>query len=367
MSDSESPLEHGGNIAAVSQAYGIARSQWLDLSTGINPYPYPVGDLPADLFQQLPYQSEAFCQAVTAYYGGHEWVAGNGSQQFIALLPKVLPALPVLLPDLGYQEHERFWRFNANPLQHYPAFGLQQATQAIDEALQQNPAQHLVVINPNNPSGLLLSTNQLIAWANQLQGGTLIVDEAFIDATSNSNSNTNFNANPNVSLLQPAQSELPENVIVLRSFGKFFGLAGVRLGFAFGRQKNEALRALKQWVGPWNINGAAQALAQKALTDHAWQQHNRTRLDGLMASTKAAIQPLVAALNCEGQAHQALYSSYLFDTPVVDFLFDAFCQQGILLRKIQHSGPHSLLRVGRYDLAHEARFKNAVLDVTQRL
>lgn len=353
MSNLNSPLEHGGNIEAVSAAFGIPLLHWLDLSTGINPYPYPVVNLEPDLFQKLPYESTQFRHAVSEYYGLNEFVAGNGSQQFIALLPRVLSPLPVLLPDLGYQEHERYWQFHGNELHNYPAFNADQAKQFIEAALEQNPAKHLLVINPNNPSGLLFSSQQLLDWAGRLQqGAMLIVDEAFMDAT------------PQSSLLH---DRLPVNVVVLRSFGKFFGLAGVRLGFAFSSPGNGVVQSLQQWLGPWNINGAAQALAARALSDVKWQQQNTQRLQQLMESTQIGIKPLMQVLNASRQVHWPLFSSYLLEKKVVDFLYDAFCQQGILLRKIEYNGQHSLLRVGRYILDEEERFQRAVAHIRQRL
>lgn len=342
-------IEHGGNLAAASQSYGIPLEQWLDLSTGINPYAYPVDRFSANVFEQLPYQTDAFQNAVLAYYGNHEFLAGNGSQQFISLLPTLLPDLPALLPELGYQEHHRYWHINGNAIVHYPALNLEQAVSAIDIALEHNPAQHLIVINPNNPSGLMFSVEQLLLWAGRLSNGaTLVVDEAFVDAQ------------PQYSMLK---QPLPDNVIVLRSFGKFFGLAGVRLGFAFSHPDHTVAKKLQQWLGPWNVNGVAQALAQKALADADWQKINRERLMRMEGEAGELFQPLIQSFNGECCNEHPLFSSYVLEKETVEKLYHRFCEQGVLLRKIDYNHQHSVLRVGRYSLDQHDRIKRAVAEV----
>jgi cobalamin biosynthetic protein CobC len=120
----------------------------------------------------------------------------------------------------------------------------------------------LVLVQPNNPSGELFPRERLLAWHASLvaHGGWLVVDEAFIDTT------------PELSLLLHARPGL----IVLRSLGKFFGLAGARVGFVHAQV--ELLSRLAEQLGPWSVSGPARWVATAALADRAWQSAARLRL-----------------------------------------------------------------------------------------
>ena len=179
-------------------------------------------------------------------------------------MPKqyVLAKLPILLPDTAYQEHDKNWQPAGQHRYFYPARCNNEASTFIDACLQQNSCRYLLVINSNNPTGLQFSVAQLLQWSQCLQGGgCLIVDEAFIDSL------------PTQSLLTEI---LLENVIVLRSFGKFFGLPGLRLEFVMGSEA--LLKTLGQKSVLWSINAPACHIAMKALADTAWQQQARSIL-----------------------------------------------------------------------------------------
>ena len=138
-STAELPL-HGGDIFSASARYGIAPEQWLDLSTGLNPEPYPVPDLDCAAFHHLPYLNPAFLAAAAKYYGSDQLLAGTGSQLIIQALPKCLEQqcqanLPVLLPEHGYREHHDHWQRHGNELLTYPAFDADRACAAIESML----------------------------------------------------------------------------------------------------------------------------------------------------------------------------------------------------------------------------------------
>jgi len=358
-----SDLIHGGDLISASAQYGIPVEEWLDLSTGINPVPYPVPDISEHWFQQLPYQSAEFKAAVKNYYGA-EGVAANGTQQLIELLPSVLQSvsqeLPILLPDCGYQEHRYSWQQQKRELNYYPATDQKAAEHCIQEGIQQQlnsgSAMHLLLINPNNPTGLKFSPEQIYNWAEQMQEGAyLIVDEAFID-------------------LSPEQSVLSDydrfeqigNILVLRSFGKFFGLAGVRLGFAFANP--QILQKLQTELGPWAVNGPAQAVAIAALNDAQWQAEARQKISQNAQATLELWQPLLTKLKLRKIDAELLSSDGLFLTAKINAekakqIYQFLAEQGVLIRlvldeefncdlsadKAQSDSKNCLLRSGLVD------------------
>lgn len=345
-----SELIHGGDIVSAAARYGIAEGEWIDLSTGINPYSYPVPVMDGRYFQQLPYQNADFKKTVTHYYGSDQFIACNGTQQVIDILPRLLPALPVLLPEIGYQEHQKSWAIvegasrDVNSIYFYPATDQRLAIKRIELELEKGVPFHLVVINPNNPTGLMFSVEQIFDWAARLpKGGFLIIDEAFID-------------------LYPEQSVLSDydgfkrlsNLLVLRSFGKFFGLAGLRLGFLFGPEA--LLRSLSDHIGPWSVNGPAQAVATAALNDQQWQQRTRERIQINQEVTLSLFSPLLARIatlpgtaspvrdpsssGCDGlaglmQASCGLFNSCWIHVEQAKAMYDFFAQRGVLLRIIE--------------------------------
>lgn len=325
----DTPLFHGGDLVSASQDTGIPIDHWIDLSTGISPYAYPAHTLPTEAFTRLPYLDEAFKNSAAEYYGSKQFVALPGTQTAIQLLPKILPKLPILLPSIGYQEHAHAWKSSGNTLSTYNALDNDSALSDIEECLQKHPQQHLLIINPNNPSTLCFTPTQLRTWAQQLgQDAYLIVDEAFIDTS------------PENSLLDmPSASDA--NIIVLRSFGKFFGLAGIRLGFIFASDK--ILRQIDTAIPVWSINGPALHLARQAFSDTLWQTQHQKKIRGSEHLTRTLFEPLPY----RACYHQQLFSSYIFSSTVALTIFSAFYKEGILLRLIAISDTVSIIRIGR--------------------
>jgi len=356
---------HGGDIQSASRLFGVPIEQWIDLSTGINPESYPVQQLDPSSFQQLPYLKSEFIQAAKEYYCGldnrkcraqiSELLAVSGSQAVIQLLPECLPSLPVLLPDPGYQEHRLQWQRSGVSITDYPALELDAATEFINQALHKNKQQHLVIINPNNPSGLQFSPTQLQSWAKRLADGAyLIIDEAFMD-------------------MQPENSVLGQhfepNMVVLRSFGKFFGLAGLRLGFVFANYL--IIEKLQQGLGLWAINGPAQTIATLAFQDESWQQQARIDIAGAAKRNQALFRPLFTRLSDENKSgshkeiHEALFSSYWLPIGQAEKLSNFFAKRGILLRHMPFNDKFELLRIGQLNPNNKeniARVASAVSD-----
>jgi len=247
-------LEHGGNLQQAAHQYGRPLADWLDLSTGIHPEHYPIPALAGSLFQRLPPTPDALHAAARAYYGCQHLLACAGSQAALQVLPSLRAPCRVAMPRTMYQEHAHAWQRAGHQVQFFD--------QMPDDLLLQN-IDVLLVCNPNNPTGYLYPTDTLLDWHAQLtvRGGWLVVDEAFMDTT------------PQHSL---ASHSGQTGLWVLRSLGKFFGLAGLRVGFLLGEP--QALAQLESLLGPWTITGPSQFIASQALADHHWQQQMREHL-----------------------------------------------------------------------------------------
>ncbi|HEY0635546.1 MAG TPA: threonine-phosphate decarboxylase CobD [Gammaproteobacteria bacterium] len=247
-------LFHGGRLRQAAQHYAIPREQWLDLSTGINPNGWPVPALPPDSWRRLPEEGDGLEAAAAAYYGTEQLLPVAGSQAAIQLLPQLRPTSRVALLTPAYAEHARAWQAAGHQVSEL-------ASEAIAARLDEFEV--VVVLNPNNPSGERFSQMQLRDWHARLAArrGWLVIDEAFIDAT------------PQQSLAPQCGSD---GLIVLRSLGKFFGLAGVRVGFLLAWPA--LLEAARLRLGPWSVSGPSREVARRALQDRGWQQAMRQQL-----------------------------------------------------------------------------------------
>lgn len=245
-------LEHGGKLREAARQYG--RDDWIDLSTGINPHGYPAPALPPDAWHRLPEPDPELVAAACAWYGAPDLLPVAGTQAAIQALPRLRAPARVTVSAPSYAEHAHAWGQHGHTLRlaRYP-----ELADAIDDS------DVIVVVNPNNPTGEIVPPAQLLDWASRLgaRGGWLIVDEAFGDTA------------PDLSIASHAGQP---GLVVLRSVGKFFGLAGLRLGFAGAEPA--ILHALAELLGPWAVSGPAQLLAKAALRDSAWQQSTQARL-----------------------------------------------------------------------------------------
>lgn len=245
-------LEHGGNLRAAARRYG--RDDWIDLSTGINPRGYPAPALPPDAWHRLPEPDPALVAAACAWYGAPLLLPVAGTQAAIQALPRLRPPSRVTVSAPSYAEHAHHWGRHGHRLREV-------AYAELDAAVEHSDV--LVLCNPNNPTGATVPAPQLLDWAARLgrRGGWLVVDEAFGDTAP---------------ALSVAQHSAQPGLVVLRSVGKFFGLAGLRLGFVGAEPA--LLDALADLLGPWAVSGPAQSVALAALQDTAWQGMTQARL-----------------------------------------------------------------------------------------
>src|SRR4051794_40912831 len=152
--DEPEAILHGGDLDAVSRRYPDAPRPWIDLSTGINPVAYPVPPLPPESWARLPTISEdrALRTAAATRYGvaaPDMIVAAPGTQALLQILPRLRPqsSVAVLVPT--YEEHALCWRRCGHRVR------------LVNEVEAVADAEVAVVVNPNNPTGRLLSRDTL--------------------------------------------------------------------------------------------------------------------------------------------------------------------------------------------------------------
>jgi cobalamin biosynthesis protein CobC len=255
------PIAHGGDLGDVRRRYPDAPEPWIDLSTGINPLPYPVADLPTELWSRLPSREteQALIAAAAARYrcDAGTIVAAPGTQALIQLLPRLVERSRVAILGPTYAEHELCWRRHGHDVV------------TVRDPGELAGADVAVVVNPNNPTGRAIDPREL----RRVDARLLVVDEAFID-------------------LLPGEAslagDLPDYALVLRSFGKTYGLAGLRLGFALAPSRLAA--RLREEIGPWAISGPALAIGRTALADQAWLEAAQPRLAGIASALDALLE-----------------------------------------------------------------------------
>ena len=299
------PLPHGGDIAAARRLFPGATQPFIDLSTGINPHPYRLPRFPADLFERLPSSAAAAELAAVAAkaYGAPSAahvVPAPGTQILLPLVVALVGPGRAAVVSPAYGELAR-----AAALAGHDVASVRDIGAA-------GNAQVVLVGNPNNPDGRLFTSTDLLNLAKGLhaRGGMLIVDEAFMDV-----------GPPGASL---AAKLGRGNIIVLRSFGKFFGLAGIRLGFALAAPPLAA--HIAAMLGPWAVSGPALAAGAKALADTDWIERTRRRL----AKSAERLDTMLTVSGLTVLGGTSLFR--LVHVPAANKLFRHLGRAGILVR-----------------------------------
>lgn len=318
ISDSmlNSMRQHGGRLNQAAKQYGIDKKAWLDLSTGINPNGWPVPELPASIYNRLPESDDGLIEAAQNYYQIRHLLPVSGSQEAIQLLPELFQRARLLPenPTVGiispcYGEHEKQW-------QKMKCIVLHLNSESINECIDKLDI--LILVNPNNPTGEVIDKRIIRDWQLQLKktGGFLISDEAFMDST------------PEKSLLSLRDIEM-ENLIILRSVGKFFGLAGVRCGFVMAHPK--LLSLLTHYQGPWSVSGPTRWIVKKALADKKWiEQTKKSLLKESLRLERLLEKYLITDIHkC------SINGTVLFKTALLEnahSVFQEMAQKGVLVR-----------------------------------
>tara|TARA_Y100001936_G_scaffold253553_1_gene318906 strand:+ start:11333 stop:12340 length:1008 start_codon:yes stop_codon:yes gene_type:complete len=299
-----SPI-HGGDTSSAEKHFGAPRDGWLDLSTGINPNPYPDCVPSRAALTNLPTSGDLqnLLQVARRSYGAHETApicAAPGTQALLQVLPSVINARgPVAVVSPTYNEHAHLWRLGGAPVIE------------IDDLNQVGDASVVVIVNPNNPDGRIsnISTLENLRVALAAKGGLLIIDEAFADVE------------PEISMVPQAGQD---GLLVLRSFGKFFGLAGLRLGFALGT--DQLISDLSNRLGPWAVSGAAIEIGSRALADQNWINETRQSL----ASARQHLDEMVISANLNLVGGTDLFR--LTRSETASAVYEKLGRAGILVR-----------------------------------
>lgn len=249
------PRDHGGGLDAAIARFGGTRADWIDLSTGINPRPYPLPPIPAEAWQALPDRAamdalEAAARDFWMVPAGAAVLAAPGASALIARIPALAPKARVQIAERTYNEHAA-------------AFDI-----AGWEVVRSGPAEARVVVHPNNPTGML--------WSGEdPDPRTLtVIDESFCDIALG---NTHVRG-----------KATETGTLILKSMGKFWGLAGLRLGFAIGDPA--LIDRLRDMLGPWPVSGPALFAGRAALEDMDWANRTRQRLHVDVARLDAMMQ-----------------------------------------------------------------------------
>ncbi|MGH1543199.1 MAG: aminotransferase class I/II-fold pyridoxal phosphate-dependent enzyme [Arenicella sp.] len=321
---------HGGDLNVARQHFGDIDQTWLDLSTGISPWSWPVDTIPDAIWRNLPTRQEGLLTAASKYYDcqTHQLLPIAGSQIMIRLLPILLSMRPssspdfqtqtasqrIAIPHLGYQEHRFSWQIAGYNIVDYHDI------QHLEELVGTQQVDHIVIINPNNPSTEQATISTLLTLRKQLcPSALMLIDEAFIDNQPQHSCSTLC---------------AEHDILILRSIGKFFGLAGLRLGFLIGQ--GSLFNLANTILQPWSVNGAALHIAEQALLDTTWQAQQRCRIaqqqDELLDDLSNAIKQR-ARIKSAG-----LFTSIFAESDFIQHLYQHLGKQGILVR---HSGDSS--------------------------
>tara|TARA_R110002051_G_scaffold1194_1_gene6507 strand:+ start:2313 stop:3305 length:993 start_codon:yes stop_codon:yes gene_type:complete len=309
-------LLHGGALDRMREAFPDAPAPWIDLSTGINPWPYPVGGIPEAAYHHLPTQAayERCRTAMSQAFGAplESLLLSPGSELLIRLLPGVISPERVAILSPTYGDHARAWKS--------AGYEIVETDAPLDMT---GTADAVVLCNPNNPDGRRFDPDRLMTAAEKLaaRGGWLIVDEAYTDIC------------PELSI---AAHGGRNNLIILRSFGKFFGLAGVRLGALIAPPP--ILTSLSEQLGVWPVSGPALAIGARAYRDRSWQEKTRVRLKEARANLDDTLR--AAGLRVVGGCD--LFR--IVQTQDAASLWRRLAQKGVYVRRFDCSD--HMLRIG---------------------
>ena len=310
-------VDHGGSLGRARALFPYAQLPFVDLSTGINPHSYPLFELPATILSRLPEAGHAreLAEVAASAYGAPSpanVAAAPGTQILLPRVASLIAPGQALVLGPTYAEHARAAVIAGHAVTEVGAF----------EALAE--ADLAIVVNPNNPDGRIIERDRLLALAAGMRakGGLLVVDEAFMD-------------------VGPRQHSLAGDVgqggiVVLRSFGKFFGLAGLRLGFALS--DTATVERLDTQFGPWAVAGPALEYGIRALADIGWQDAMRISL----TEASARLDSLFGRFGIPVAGGTTLFR--YISLPDAGALFSALGDRGILLRHFTDR-PH-VLRAG---------------------
>lgn len=310
---------HGGQLLRAADEFQIPVGNWIDLSTAISPLSWPAPSVPTGVLRHLPDRYDALCSEAANYYGcaADSVLPVPGSQTAINLLPKIARKgdglASVAIPTVGYLSHKQAWERAGFHVVTY------RTTQHLIQLLQTTVICNVLVINPNNPSTELIDRDQLqvVQRIVQQRNGLLCIDEAFMDCT------------PEYSM---ANAVAQGNLVILRSVGKFFGLAGIRLGFCLSNR--DYVSRLSSHLPDWSVSNVAQWIGQQALADSSWRANQQAALAQLSKSWLGELRSRFK--NLDYRCHP-LFITGFGDADYCNHLFSLLGNLGILIRLFEAS------------------------------
>ncbi|OUS08809.1 hypothetical protein A9Q81_00485 [Gammaproteobacteria bacterium 42_54_T18] len=326
-------LIHGGGIIEIAKTTGIPAEKWIDLSTGINPNGWPVPTPPASTWQRLPESNDGLEQAMQQYYSFNvknslsNFVITAGSQAAIQLLPQLFPKGTIWIPEEGYSEHPYWWDFYQHKVFLYQPDDLE--TLLSHKKSTPLPFNALLIINPNNPTTQTYKKTFLEKLLNviEAEGKHVIIDEAFLDTQ------------PEQSLLSHSNNK---HLIILRSLGKFFGLAGIRCGALFSHPT--LLKTAKQHLGPWQVATTSRWVATQAFKDTVWQKQAILELKKASNRLEQLLQLHLSSHNITSLTRSDYFCSILFSNlKEQQTIYNHLLTHAILVRRFDNN---FRLRVG---------------------
>lgn len=301
------PIQHGGGLAAAAAIYGGEPKDWLDLSTGINPCPPPLPAIPDRSWHRLPDREleSSARSAARGFYGSGDRLPlpVPGTQSAIQLLPRLVePSRRVAIFSPTYGEYRRAFEL--------AGFAVDPVT-----SLEEIDARHgmVVVVNPNNPDGRVFTPLELAPLVERLREteALLVVDEAFGESR------------PEMSMAGIAAP----HVIVFRSFGKFFGMAGIRLGFVIADES--ITDRLADWLGPWAVSGPALSIATELFST------DRRVIMDRIDERRAGLDLVLSAHGLKSRGAVGLFA--LVEDDRVPDLHAHLCRHHVLTRKFDYA------------------------------
>ena len=350
-------LFHGGALIEAAKRYGIAEDQWIDLSTGISPYSWPVPELPSSVWRDLPDSGDPLHEQAAEYYGcnASNILAIPGSQFVIELLPILKKAGRIAVPKWGYTEHAYRWQQAGHTLCWY------ENTTELIQLAEAGTLAAAVVINPNNPTADIVDKAELLQLHKCMasQRGLLVVDEAFIDCHAEHSLSSEF-----------ATQSINSGLIVLRSVGKFFGLAGLRLGFVMTSEP--MLSRLSEGLSPWAVSHPARWVGQQALADTKWQQQQRQRLQSESTFYFAMLTKLLPQFDWR---RGDMFNTGFGDEAQCRTLHELLAKHGVYTRLIepadkvvaQKPSEKAAVRIGLCELDRRESFLEKLTEISVKL
>ncbi len=267
--------QHGGNLREISQRYGIPEEEILDFSASINPLGPPKRALRAilDGMEGLVHYPEIDGITLRERLAGVEGLSienilvGNGSSEFIYLVPRVLSPKRALVPAPSFSDYGRALRLagcEVNPFPLAEANDFRLDSERLIDALEER-VELVVLCNPNNPTGACLPPRELLCAVEAAaeRGITFLCDEAFIDFV------------PDGTIRRKVKEF--SNLLVLRSFTKFYGIPGLRAGALYGPET--LIGKIVERQEPWTLNTLARSAVMECFEDEAYREETLSLMD----------------------------------------------------------------------------------------